>query len=93
MEKLSQREFHDISVHACEKMVRGLNDAFQLMPDPEQRSAMACQVAEAMVQAAADFTIVAFEARSGHKVSRHLALLSLIKQILEHHGIEVMERD
>lgn len=93
MEKLSPAEYRDITRHACEQMTSYLHSAFQLIDDPEQRAAMALEIANAMTHAAADFTVTAFRHKSGHRIEREVALLGVVKQIMMRHGIECREVD
>jgi hypothetical protein len=93
MEKLSPSEYRDITRHACEQMTSYLHSAFQLIDDPEQRAAMAFEVAAAMTHAAAGFTAFAFKHNSGKRIRHEVALVGVVKEIMKREGIECREVD
>jgi hypothetical protein len=93
MEKLTNREFHDISEHACERIGQIIGDAFQLIEHPQQRAAMGFNFAKAMMIVAADLAAIAFTEQHGKRVPRHVAMFGVLKQIMENEGIEFREVD
>jgi hypothetical protein len=83
MEKLTERQLHDVTVHAGQRMCRDLKDALQLVEDNKQRVILIQTLASAMLDLAAELTVQCYFEDTGRTITKEAAARAAIRVCMD----------